>query len=292
MRFWKIINLLIVVFFICSCGEMERGDSGFFIQPKYGFNKLIEGKSVKMIDVFEEQVNLVISDSSKLSVQFKKTAGGEQLIVNDWIYNYEKAIKYKRYYFLHHLVDSSFYEVIVVGRYFSKYYGFKEAEQQNLSVWTSIGDTMGDCILRPLKIDSLSNWNFVITPKDKKTIKEYYQVLLKNTFLRKEPVKDAVVQEYGTDPVFFDNNEVKDVGDLKIFPNPVSGNELTIKADLLNVDGAILYISDVSGEKVDCKQFQGYKSIKVNVADLQAGIYFVIIESGSKLLSSQFIVIK
>ncbi len=79
---------------------------------------------------------------------------------------------------------------------------------------------------------------------------------------------------------------------MKIFPNPVSGNKLTIKADLLNVDGAILYISDVSGEKVDCKQFQGYKSIKVNVAHLQAEVYFVIIESGSKRLSSQFIVIK
>jgi len=292
MKYCKVVCVLFVLILCYSCGERGASDGGLFPAPKFGFSHLIEGKSVKMVDVFDSEFTLGVSDSFKLAIQFKELETGEQLIVNDWIYNYEKAIKYKRYYFLHHLVDSSFYEIVVVGRYFSKYYVFNEIEQQNLSVWNSIRDSTGAHILIPLKIDSLSSWNVVIKPDDKKIIKQYYKALFKNTYLRKEVSEVESIEIAEIDTAFFDENRLEDIEDLKIFPNPVSGEELNIKTDLLNIEGAKLSITNLTGEKIHCEQFPGYKSIKVNVGNLQSGSYFAIIEGGNKKLTSQFIVIK
>ena len=173
MSFSKVIYSIVVVLCLSSCGGEESSLESRQREPIFGFNKIIEGKEVKMVDVFDEKLSLIVSDSIKRSVQFISISIGERLIVDDWSFDFEKAIKYRKYYFLHQLVDSSYYKVIVVGRYFTKYYGFEEPWNQNRSILNRV-DTVGSSISMPLRIDSLSSSDFIINPDPRKEIKEFY----------------------------------------------------------------------------------------------------------------------
>ena len=290
MHFSKVIYNLIIVLCLFSCGEEPDLRGSRLREPIFGFSKTIEGKEVKMTAVFDEKLSLIVSDSVKRSVQFISTSTGERLIVDDWSFDFEKAIKYKKYYFLHQLVDSSFYKVIVVGKYFTKYYGFEKPWNQNRSILWGI-DTIGPSLLKPLRVDSLSSRDLIINPDSKKVIKAFFKNRFKNTYLRKERLSISTTEN---DEISTEDVNVKRVENLevKIYPNPIRGGEVTIESDLFGFDNARLAVFNLSGQEIKCEQSPSSNSIKVNIEKLKSGSYFVVITNGDSRSSGEFVVIK
>jgi hypothetical protein len=294
MSFSKYILGLVLIFCLSSCGEEGAFDIGGLVkrQPVFGFSKPIVGKEVRMVDVIDEQLSLIVSDTSRLSVQFTSTPTGERLKVNDWTFDYEKAIKYKKYYFLHQLIDSSFYKVVVVGRYFTKYYGFEEPWNQNQDIYKSLTDTLSASILKSFKVDSLSSRDFVIDPSSKKNVKEFFKNLLKNSYLRSDGLINAVKEI--TDNVLeqFDIDNIDANEDIIIYPNPAGGENVIVTSDLLKFENVQLSIVSLSGQEIKCPQDSNSGSTKVNIEGLKSGSYFVVITNGGRSSSGKFVVVK
>jgi hypothetical protein len=293
MSFSKCIFSLILTVFLVSCGEGTidlGGEMGR--QPIFGFSELLKGKEVKMVNVIDEELSLVVSDTSRISVQFTSTPTDERLKINDWTFDYEKAIKYKKYYFLHRLVDSSFYEVLVVGRYFTKYYGFEDAFNQNYNIYKGLVDTIDTSTLHSFRVDSLSLIDFVINPSSKKVVKEFYKNLLKSSYLRNEGL-DNFTKEIVSDVLQkLDVKKLEISENIKIYPNPVEGIEMNVTSDLITVEDAQLSIVNSLGQEVKCLQSSNGESVKVNVLDLKSGSYFAVITSEGRRSSGKFVVVK
>lgn len=292
MRYIQILLLLVITSLTIGCEEALPQEFSDLIQPKFGFNKVLEGKEVDMTKVFDEPFVLTIDDTTQLNVAFKSSAFGEKLIVGDWSYNYEKAIKYKRYYFLHHLVDSSFYEVVVVGRYFSRFYGFENINRQNLFVHDLIIDSSKFCSLRPLRQELNETENVVVDPSEKKIIRQFYKGFFKGAYLKKavsevrtNKILEEIEVKYGTKELDIDEGVI-------IFPNPCRGNDVEVKSDLINADDFEVIVSDLAGKRIDCAQSPGFKSIKIETSTLVNGNYLVQVIAGKRQVSGQFVVLK
>jgi len=81
---------------------------------------------------------------------------------------------------------------------------------------------------------------------------------------------------------------------LKIFPNPLSGNEGTIQFDLADASQLDIYIYSIDGRLVDAVQNQRLESglakqIRFDAGKLSAGTYIVQVQSGSQMTSGKFI---
>ena len=64
-----------------------------------------------------------------------------------------------------------------------------------------------------------------------------------------------------------------DVKDLKVFPNPVSADEVTV--ELANPDAAILWIYNQSGQLVRSQQSNFGQQVQLNIANLPQGLYYI-----------------
>ena len=291
MCFFKITASLFLVLCLFNCGG-EIKEFSMQHEPVFGFNKIISGKEVKMVDVFDEKLSLIVSDSVRRNVQFLSTENGERLIVDDWFFDFEKAVKYKKYYFLHQLVDSSFYKVIVVGRFFTKYYGFEQPWSQNKSIYNCLSDTMCDSVLSLYRIDSLGSRDFIINPDFKKVIKAFYKKRLKGTYLRNEVLSDEVVQDSKERFEDFNIHELELDEGMSINPSPAIGSEVKITSDLLAFKDASLSIFNLSGSKIECQQQLSRRSITVNIKRLKSGSYYAIVTSRGKRSCGKFVVVK
>ena len=56
MCFFKGIPSLIIVLFLFNCGDVEKWEISIQREPIFGFSKVIAGKEVKMVDVFDESI--------------------------------------------------------------------------------------------------------------------------------------------------------------------------------------------------------------------------------------------
>lgn len=291
MCFVRITAGLFLLLCLFNCGDEMKGFS-IEREPVFGFNKIIAGKEVKMVDVFDEKLSLIVSDSVRRNVQFLSTKNGERLKVDNWFFDFEKAIKYKKYYFLHQLVDSSFYKVIVVGRFFTKYYGFEQPWNQNKSIYDCISDTMCGSDLSLYRIDSIGSRDFIINPNSKKVIKAFYKKRLKGTYLRNEILSDEVVQDSKESGENFNIHELELDEGMGIYPSPAKGSEVKITSDLLAFKDASLSVFNLSGSIIECQQHLSSKSITVNIEKLKSGSYIAIVTSRGKRSCGKFIVTK
>ena len=53
MRFKRVLSLIIVLF-LFNCGDVDKWEISIQRLPIFGFSKVIAGKEVKMVDVFDE----------------------------------------------------------------------------------------------------------------------------------------------------------------------------------------------------------------------------------------------
>ena len=291
MRFKRVLSLIIVLF-LFNCGDVDKWEISIQRLPIFGFSKVIAGKEVKMVDVFDEKLSLVVSDSVRRNVQFLSTLSGERLIVDDWFFDFDIAIKYKKYYFLHQLVDSSYYKVLVVGRYFTKYYGFEEPWNQNISIYKNLSDTLGNSPLNSLRIDSLSSKDFIINSDSKKVIKTYYKNLFKGTYLRNAPLPDLNTKIKRKSIHTINVKKLKIDENMNIYPSLTRGGKVKIASELLSYKTARLSIFNISGEEVNCKHNFINKSVEVNVESLKAGSYFAVVIYGDRRSCGKFVVVK
>lgn len=74
---------------------------------------------------------------------------------------------------------------------------------------------------------------------------------------------------------------------ILLFPNPAQ-NELNIYADNL-ADFELLYIYDLSGKKILSAAVNNESLININITDLSAGVYFIVIQNGETIYSKQFV---
>lgn len=290
--YFKGIPSLIIVLFLFNCGDVDKWEISIQRLPIFGFSKVIAGKEVKMVDVFDEKLSLVVSDSVRRNVQFLSTLSGERLIVDDWFFDFDIAIKYKKYYFLHQLVDSSYYKVLVVGRYFTKYYGFEEPWNQNISIYNNLSDTLGNSTLNSLKIDSLSSKDFIINSDSKKVIKTYYKDLFKGTYLRNAPFPDSNTKIKRKSIHTINVKKLKIDENMNIYPSLTRGGKVKITSELLSYKTARLSIFNISGEEVNCKHNFINKSVEVNVESLKAGSYFAVVIYGDRRSCGKFVIVK
>ena len=86
------------------------------------------------------------------------------------------------------------------------------------------------------------------------------------------------IREFNTDDEF-DSEE-----DFMLFPNPVKGNELNVK---LRTDGSLTYrVLNINGRQV----MKGKLSQnKINVSDLQSGLYFLELNDGEEPMVKKFV---
>lgn len=101
--------------------------------------------------------------------------------------------------------------------------------------------------------------------------------------------KKVHLSGYGLESVgLFEN---KSNHDLLIFPNPASGF-VTVSFDETMMESGQLSIRDINGKicmKMKVKQFNT-KKIRLNVAPLKPGLYFVSVQDQNNLLSAKFLI--
>ncbi len=79
-----------------------------------------------------------------------------------------------------------------------------------------------------------------------------------------------------------------DTGLFELFPNPAS-EEVTLKINALDYSGAMLSIYDIKGFLVQSATVNQFET-KIDIADLDAGIYIVMINSNKKVESKKLVI--
>lgn len=75
--------------------------------------------------------------------------------------------------------------------------------------------------------------------------------------------------------------------EILLFPNPAQ-NELTVYADNLAA-ADMLYIYDLSGKKLYADAVNNQQQTTINISDLSAGIYFLVVQTGDVVSAKQFV---
>lgn len=109
----------------------------------------------------------------------------------------------------------------------------------------------------------------------------YYQEFMQR--YKDEGATDLLTEK--CDFVGVDNLPV--MNDIYVYPNPAS-NVLTVYASQLN-EADFVYIYDLTGKKIQTEQINKQQQITMNISDLNAGIYFIVIQNGKTLSTKQFV---
>lgn len=287
--------VFIVLLAVIGCTD-ENGKPSWFSEsvPVFGFSELIEGKEVQMTEELGDSFFLALTDTTSLKVKFSPTATGQLLQVQDWQYKFDKAVKYKKYYFLHQKIDSTSYKVVVVGKYFSKYYGFSNINDQNFEIQASLFDSIRteqyESLAR-LKMDSISEFNFIVSPSDKRTIRDFYDAYLESEYLRLADDKVSEMLNTIDETEELIAAELDIIEEAKIYPNPTSKNYVYIASDLLKLDNAEILITTLEGKEVLREVVSAKSKVKIKLSDVDPGTYVVTISGGGQKVTGKLVVI-
>lgn len=290
----SLLILFSIVLLVFSCAEEPHPEEG--PRPKVLFTKEIKGKQVEMVKLFPEPF-MLRKGLKDIEVSFTSTAQGERLKVNSTEIDYSKAIKYKRYYFLHQEIDSSLYEIYVIGKYRNRYYGFENLRAQARTIKTVLNDSVvGEELgfeeyvldFKTLIIDSLSGFDVVLDPSKRRVVKKFYKNYLKNSYAEssEKSVRDSA-QKY-LDEIETDlGNE-----ELIISPKILSEGTLMIRCDLFLLNQTHLVITDVTGNVFLSEKVKGKQSVTFNSSEIPAGTYLVTVSTPLQSSTSKFSVVK
>lgn len=288
----KLLLFGVVLLSLLNCGEggtySLSEDS-----PKFGFSGLIEGKQVQLKEALGDSFLLELTDTSTLKVKIETRGEGEVIIVGNFSFPFQKAIKYKRYFFLHQSIDSVSNTVLVVGKYFNRYYGFENILLQNYTVFNTLKDSIQTDATAPMSsliVDSLSLKDCIVNPSDKKVIKEFYKNYFGGVYLKSIEV-DELKESTQSDVEVMDEEELDENQEVVVFPNPVSNGEINIKSDLLAVADCRIYLYSLEGKEMYAKKSKGSTSLKIDVSDYTSGTYSVVIQLPTQKVTRKLIVI-
>jgi len=105
-------------------------------------------------------------------------------------------------------------------------------------------------------------------------------------------VFNSATGEYAFGPAVSTRDEMLNPGYITLMPNPAS-SEVTVRIDFPHFkDMTMVSVFDVSGRTVMSQNFDNFGDIKLNVAQLQPGTYFVHIKNGQYFLTKKLNVIK
>lgn len=289
----KLGIFVVAVFSLIGCGEVNvDGTWGMPEEaPRFGFSGFIEGKEVQMKEVLGDSFLLALNDTSTLKVKVESKGEGERLTVGNFSFSYQKAIKYKRYYYLHQRIDSLTNTVLVVGRYFNRYYGFENISQQNYEVLEILKDSIQTDKteeMSRLVIDSLSGKNCVVNPSKKKVIKQFYKNYFGGTYL--PAIDEEIIESKKQDEKSLDEIEIEEGEAVNIYPNPVSNGEVTVSSDLLGVNGCKVFVNSMDGKELYSKKVKNVGDLKIDVSDFDSGTYVLTIELPSQKATKKIIV--
>jgi hypothetical protein len=287
----KLGIFVVAVLGLIGCGEMEGTWEMAEEAPKFGFSGFIEGKEVQMKEVLGDSFLLALNDTSTLKVKVESKGEGERLTVGDFSFSYQKAIKYKRYYYLHQRVDSLTNTVLVVGRYFNRYYGFENILQQNYEVLEVLKDSIQTDKteeMSSLMIDSLSSKNCIVNPSKKKVIKQFYKNYFGGSYL--PAIDEEVLESKKKDEKSLDEIEIEEGEAVNVYPNPVSNGGVTVSSDLLGVNGCKVFVNSMDGKELYSKKVKNPGDLKIDVSNFDSGTYVLTIELPSQKATRKFIV--
>lgn len=80
------------------------------------------------------------------------------------------------------------------------------------------------------------------------------------------------------------------IATARVFPNPVSGNLLTVELETVSTSEVQIQLLDAQGRNVGMQntELNGKSNINVNLPDVPAGVYFLRVVNGSQLLTARF----
>jgi len=86
------------------------------------------------------------------------------------------------------------------------------------------------------------------------------------------------------------NDRLQQQADLNIYPNPVQ-NQATISFNGKDFDNTSISVMNIAGQKVQTIKTNNYRNVTWNAHDLNAGIYFIRLESNGKPVAVKKIII-
>jgi len=100
--------------------------------------------------------------------------------------------------------------------------------------------------------------------------------------------KDESATEFLTEKCdFVGVDNINPVSEIYVYPNPAT-SQLSVYAAFLN-EADFVYIYDLSGKKLIAEPISNQQQITINIADLSAGIYFIVVQNGNVLSTEQFV---
>lgn len=295
-----IFVVLLLVFIGCAEEDSLKSHSD---HPMFGFYGELKGKEVELKEALGDSFSLILSDSTELKVSIESRGEGGVLYVGNSSIKFHKAIKYKRYYYLHNRIDSITNSVVVIGKYFNRYYGFEDLATQNyvnaLTLKDSLLDppsTLGEELhiaMQGLIVDSLSSQDLIINPQNnRKVIRKYFKNFFNRSFLRRKDL-DGEIEDKNKEEIeeSLDLKEIDEQEEVLLYPNPVSNGEVTVSSDLLGVNGCKVFVNSMDGKELYSKKVKNTGKLKINVSDFESGTYVLTIELPSQKATKKFIVV-
>ncbi len=142
----------------------------------------------------------------------------------------------------------------------------------------------------PLVWTGSHNWSSSANSRNDENTIVVHDSTVANIFYQEfmQRYKDESATEFLTEKCDFVGVEnLTAMNDIYVYPNPAS-NELTVYASQLN-EADFVYIYDLTGKKIHAEHINNQQQITMNISDLNAGIYFIVLQNGSTLNTKQFV---
>jgi hypothetical protein len=138
-------------------------------------------------------------------------------------------------------------------------------------------------------IHFVSSGPFILNPND--TIEVAFAYLAGDSLLDLQNSAAAAQVKYDNNPIIVKNNSLNK-SDFSFYPNPVK-EMLTVSFNNTVQHSFTIRIVDVQGKLIQSHQFNNYNSpIKLSLANLENGIYFMEVLTNDKVTTEKFVLSK